>query len=141
MECDTEELSRICSSSDWHILEQDVAAQRLLPSLEKMKLVFRTKDVAPFVNKTSLASLHSYLIPWMPKMNKHANINIEIADGMLQYHVLWRDINSLIYCQIDSKSMRRAYRKSVYVKVARGSFVHSVRQYSRFRLQRLSKKA
>ena len=80
-ESPSQALTRICMSRDWKEFEQKLTKQALFPSLRKISLVFRPKDMTIFLNDYLTMSLHLCLVKAMPALYALTNPTIEVYDG------------------------------------------------------------
>ena len=79
----SQDLERLCINKDWQLLERSLLSRKLFPSLKKMSILFRPKDVTTFLSEQLLNSLHLFLVQGMPALYRLTNPTIAMFDGML----------------------------------------------------------
>lgn len=77
----SQELTRICTNKDWQLVQRSLIVDNAFPSLSKLNIVFRPRDVATFISDYLNLSLHLCLLKSMPALYALTNPTIEIYDG------------------------------------------------------------
>ncbi|PPQ80283.1 hypothetical protein CVT25_003680 [Psilocybe cyanescens] len=77
----SQELTRICSSKDWQLVQQSLVLSHSFLLLNKLNIVFRPRDVATITSDYLNLSLHLCLLQSMPNLYALTNPTIKIHDG------------------------------------------------------------
>ncbi|KAH9481147.1 hypothetical protein JR316_0005667 [Psilocybe cubensis] len=77
----SQELTRICSNKDWQLVQQTLIMEAAFPSLSKLNIVFRPKDVATFISDYLNLSLNLCLLKSMPTLYAQTHPKIDIYDA------------------------------------------------------------
>ncbi|KAF9533999.1 hypothetical protein CPB83DRAFT_844926 [Crepidotus variabilis] len=81
----SQDLIEICQDRDWLRLERQLTSGRF-PSMSKLEIVFRPKDVASFMNETLQSVLQQHLMRNVVNLHRMANPSIEIYNDRFEQY-------------------------------------------------------